>query len=82
MVTKTSGGRRLQSWLLLFLWAATCAAGCASSRGVTATPPCPEWSEEAIQDLARAQATGEYPYLEAAIGRQVLHCEAIQELTR
>lgn len=76
---KRNGGRQLRSWLLLFLWAATCAAGCASSRGAM-IPPCPKWSEEEIQELEFVQVTGCCPHLENAIGRQVLHCEAIQEL--
>lgn len=74
------GQRLLLSFLLaLFLWAALCVSGCAHSATVSSPPPCPEWSDEAIDDLAFIQGTGCCPHLESAIGRQVLYCEAVKK---
>jgi hypothetical protein len=81
VVMKKNGGPQLRYLLALFLLGATCATACASWRGGTeAIPPCPKWSEEEVQDLKHMQESGKHPHVEHAIGRHVLHCEAIKRI--
>lgn len=75
------GKRRLLrlSSLVLFLWVGISLLACAHSpTSIEAIGPCPAWSEEAIQDLEHVIDTGCCGNLEAAIGRQLLYCEAVR----
>lgn len=44
----------------------------------TVGPRCPEWSDEAVEDLGRVIDLEQYPALEEAIGRQELYCAAME----
>ena len=42
-------------------------------------PPCHQWGEAAVIELGWVIDGGDFPALEHAIGRQELHCEALEE---
>lgn len=56
-------------------------AGCVTDLGGEA-PECPLWSEEAILDLSRLVGEGNYRDLQYAIGRQEVHCLALEHYNR
>lgn len=76
---------RQKSRLARLLGAALCsiafagALGCQTHR-VGKPPPCPQYSAEALADLARVIESGAYPELERQIGEQENHCDAIERL--
>ena len=72
---------RLRSFLAVALCSIVFAGvlACQTTR-VGAPPPCPQWSDAAVLELWGIVRSGEYPALEWALGRQELHCEAIERL--
>ena len=62
----------------LCLLVTLCSVGCATAVPIGSPPPCPQWSDDAIADLKAVAAT--HPALEQAIGRQLLHCMALDEM--
>lgn len=78
MTERARRGLLRLSSLVLFLWVGISLLDCAHSpTSIEAIGPCPAWSEEAIEDLEHVIDTGCCGSLEAAIGRQLLYCEAI-----
>ncbi len=68
--------RQRRSWLSLCLAVVLCLSACATVR-VGKPPPCPQWDEAALLELERLIDSESYPALEYALGRQELHCEAL-----
>lgn len=64
--------------LSLCLLVALCLMGCETVVPAGSPPPCPQWSDDAIAQLGRVVAAN--PDLEQAIGRQLLHCMALDEM--
>ena len=56
--------------------------GCATVVPIGSPPPCPQWSDDAIAELGSAinDPLHPRPFLEQAIGRQLLHCMALDEM--
>lgn len=68
----------MRSKLSLCLLATLCWTGCETVVRAGSPPPCPEWSDAAIAELKHVAPT--HPHLELAVGRQLLHCMAIDEM--
>ncbi len=68
---------RLRFRLSLCLAAGLCLSACAVVR-VGKPPPCPQWDEAALLELEHLIGSESYPAIEYALGRQELHCEALE----
>jgi len=73
-------GKRTRWGLSLCLLALSWCVGCVTVVPAGSPPPCPEWSDRALDQLDVMQSKGEYGWVTMEISRQYVHCMEIDAM--